>query len=447
MEQTRPCLPAHYREKSFDSPSQQFSAGERDHNNQNYHNYDAVLNPFSGHVVSAIRTSVPLHRSGENVRFSVPPSVDLSQIHHNRGILRGGRKSLAPGLNPRPEKRNKTRGQIGPGSYGFGKAPYVLPLQSDTGQEKRKTRRQRQSMWQSTEDKMDQDSFDSFHPPHVKTSIVRSQFIRVLRITNDPILQDRRLNEMQARLAQRGYPRSLLTKERSILQPEKNKRDKENCLVFATKYNVASNEISHIIKKHWHILRQSYPDITEFQDMPIVAYKRATTIGNKLVKTDAPKKTPLTFLGTPKIGIFPCRSCVQCTFVQKFDRFVHPTTQRTYELKNFLTCDTDFCIYVLRCPCGLLYVGETTQKVKGRISQHRSSIRCGHSHLPVPQHYAVAGHSCDQLTFFVVEQICKQRRGRNRVLKLKQREVFWIHELNTLWPNGLNRDYDLYVYI
>ena len=33
-------------------------------------------------------------------------------------------------------------------------------------------------------------------------------------------------------------------------------------------------------------------------------------------------------------------------------------------------------MYLITCPCGLQYVGMTTRKIKLRISEHRSTIRC-----------------------------------------------------------------------
>lgn len=41
--------------------------------------------------------------------------------------------------------RSRNRNPIGPGKYGYGKVPYILPLQTDTGQQPQKLRRQRQS--------------------------------------------------------------------------------------------------------------------------------------------------------------------------------------------------------------------------------------------------------------------------------------------------------------
>ena len=41
--------------------------------------------------------------------------------------------------------RSRTRGPIGPGKYGYGKAPYILPLQTDSAHPPQRLRRQRPS--------------------------------------------------------------------------------------------------------------------------------------------------------------------------------------------------------------------------------------------------------------------------------------------------------------
>ncbi|XP_077119983.1 thrombospondin type-1 domain-containing protein 4 isoform X2 [Ranitomeya variabilis] len=143
MEQTRPCLPGNYQERGRQVPSFQYSAGERSTSYQNKLGHDTSLNPYTGHVVSAIRTSVPLHRSGDNSRINVPVSSDLSQDHLGRGIVRN-RQGLPQGHISRFERRNRTRTPVSPGSYGYGKVPYILPLQSDTGQDRPRKKRQSQ---------------------------------------------------------------------------------------------------------------------------------------------------------------------------------------------------------------------------------------------------------------------------------------------------------------
>ncbi|XP_068131644.1 thrombospondin type-1 domain-containing protein 4 isoform X2 [Hyperolius riggenbachi] len=163
MEQTRPCLPANYHERSYQAPGHQYSAAERPSTHENTLSQETALNSQPGHVVSAIRTSVPLHRSGDNPRYSLPAAGDLN--HLGRGILRGNRHPLPQGQIP----RNRTRTPISPGSYGYGKVPYVLPLQSDTGQNSPRKRRQsgRQSVFEQTAARSRFSSHPSSHSSHL----------------------------------------------------------------------------------------------------------------------------------------------------------------------------------------------------------------------------------------------------------------------------------------
>lgn len=81
MEQTRPCLPGSYRGRSGPRPGTPARA-------------------FAGHVVSAVRTSVPLHRSREEPRG--PAALDASR---QGPVLRGSRHPQARGREPAAERR------------------------------------------------------------------------------------------------------------------------------------------------------------------------------------------------------------------------------------------------------------------------------------------------------------------------------------------------------
>ncbi|XP_053127963.1 thrombospondin type-1 domain-containing protein 4 isoform X2 [Hemicordylus capensis] len=148
MEQTRPCLPGYYYERSYHRPGQ-FSASERTLPHQQPQHQEEPLTPFSGHVISAIRTSVPLHKQEQQLprgglRAGVS-SAGRNDSHLSRGTSRGGRLSQSRRRSPKPERRGRNKNPIGPGKYGYGKVPYILPLQTDTGQLPSKPRRQRQS--------------------------------------------------------------------------------------------------------------------------------------------------------------------------------------------------------------------------------------------------------------------------------------------------------------
>ncbi|KAL4681969.1 hypothetical protein H8957_006719 [Semnopithecus entellus] len=122
MEQTRPCLPLSYRLRSGQRPGTPTRA-------------------FADHVVSAVRTSVPLHRSGDKT----PALAGTDASRQGPTVLRGSRHPQPQGREVTADRRSRTRGPIGPGKYGYGKAPYILPLQTDTAHMPQRLRRQKPS--------------------------------------------------------------------------------------------------------------------------------------------------------------------------------------------------------------------------------------------------------------------------------------------------------------
>nr|XP_003227484.1 PREDICTED: thrombospondin type-1 domain-containing protein 4 [Anolis carolinensis] len=148
MEQTRPCLPGYYYERNYRRPGQ-YAAPERTlAPHQQAPHQEQQLSPYSGHVISAIRTSVPLHRNEEASRASFRtgvPSGGRNDSHLSKGTSRGARPSQSRRRSPKLERRGRNKNPIGPGKYGYGKVPYILPLQTDTGQAPHKSRRKRQA--------------------------------------------------------------------------------------------------------------------------------------------------------------------------------------------------------------------------------------------------------------------------------------------------------------
>ncbi|CAJ0954261.1 unnamed protein product [Ranitomeya imitator] len=173
--------------------------------------------------------------------------------------------------------------------------------------------------------------------------------------------------------------------------------------------------------------------------------RRPKNIRDKVVRADlGSQKTAQnrTLTGHSRTGTFPCLSCRCCSNVIKGNEVVHPRTGKSYPIKEHYTCDTNYVVYIIKCPCGLLYVGETTQAIKDRISSHKSTIRCEKTWLPLPLHFKEARHNVSQLRFQIIERVPRPRRGGNHVRLLKQRETFWIYTLDSLHPRGLNREID-----
>ncbi|CAJ0927184.1 unnamed protein product [Ranitomeya imitator] len=168
-------------------------------------------------------------------------------------------------------------------------------------------------------------------------------------------------------------------------------------------------------------MHSSSPD-PEFQEHFLPCYKRPSNIRDSLVKAD--------------LGMVPFHAyiAINATSVIKGDVFHHPHSGKRYNIKGYFTCDSSFVIYAIKCPCGLLYIGETTQPIRSRISKHKSTIRCQNLLLPLPSHFIAKGHNISQLRFQILEHIPVQRRGGNIIHLLKKKEAYWIHELQTLAP-------------
>ncbi len=104
-------------------------------------------------------------------------------------------------------------------------------------------------------------------------------------------------------------------------------------------------------------------------------YKRSPNICDLLVRADVSPSVarPSHFLSIPS-GNYSCGRCAQCNFTTKTNVFSHPHSGREFKIKGVITCTTKNVIYMIKCPCGLAYIGKTQRALKTRIAEHRRSI-------------------------------------------------------------------------
>ncbi|CAJ0955407.1 unnamed protein product [Ranitomeya imitator] len=276
-------------------------------------------------------------------------------------------------------------------------------------------------------------SYQSCHPKAVKKAIPCSQFDRVRRIVSDPDICSQRLDEIENTFLDRGYPRQVLRRCRNIENRDRSLEPSVRIPLVHT-FHPYMYKLHHKIRKHWHILKDSFPKIPEFQAPFLPCFRRPNNLKNKIVRSDvgSPASTlRQTFLQTPRRGTFPCLQCAQCANVLRGHKISHPLTGADIPIRGFFTCQSTQVVYAIKCPCGKIYVGETSQAIKDRISHHKSDIRCGKFHLPIPYHFREGGHSIAQLRFLVLEQISLNRRGdkemgghhRSPILQFAQHSV------------------------
>lgn len=147
----------------------------------------------------------------------------------------------------------------------------------------------------------------------------------------------------------------------------------------------------------------------------------------------------------PLVGKYQCHKalCKTCKFVQHGKKSFS-TKGKTYQLKDFFNSSSDFVIYGLTCPCGLIYVGSTIRALRTRFGDHRRLIEGGTDPHTVPRHFPeVHQKSTNGLQVWVIEQIPSSLSAAERFKKLCARETFWIYNLDVLSPGGINEGIEI----
>ena len=113
------------------------------------------------------------------------------------------------------------------------------------------------------------------------------------------------------------------------------------------------------------------------------------------------------------------------------------TTGKEYKIFCNVNYKTPNVVYLLDCHvCGSQYVGESVQPFNKRMNGHRSDLT-KKTLLPVSQHFVSPGHSLDDFgrsKIYIIDHNPSWKENQRQ-----KRESFWIRELQTLHPEGINK--------
>ena len=135
----------------------------------------------------------------------------------------------------------------------------------------------------------------------------------------------------------------------------------------------------------------------------------------------------------PDPGCRKCGKCrVSCPILKEGKQFTSTNTKRTYPIRQKLTCDSSYLIYLATCKnCSGQYVGKSQTSFKKRHSNHKCEIRkiiggLGH-------HYGGNGCGYEHLSIQLIEGV---EEGNQQALC--DREIFWQNQLRCYVQNGGN---------
>ena len=99
------------------------------------------------------------------------------------------------------------------------------------------------------------------------------------------------------------------------------------------------------------------------------------------------------------------------------------------------SCTSQNVIYLIECKrCNMQYIGQTNQKVSKCMNSHRFDINNyddqGYA-TNVALHFNLDSYSLDDFRFVPIDIVNNET---DRLCK----ETYWIHELDTLHPKGMN---------
>lgn len=204
-------------------------------------------------------------------------------------------------------------------------------------------------------------------------------------------------------------------------------------------------EIEDIFKRHWHMLCMDKVLKETLPENPSFIYRKTPNFGDRIVKKVLnPPNRPCMFWD--HAGFFSCRRCKACLQINHpirgLIKFISTGNNRTFKISEFITCGTTHVIYVLQCPCNLMYMGRTKKTLK-----NGSKIEIGFKYQSVLLHFKKYHNQYPTgLKFWGVNRIHPNWRGSNLICEISKRETKRMF-LNTLMPGGMNIELDVNCFI
>ena len=220
----------------------------------------------------------------------------------------------------------------------------------------------------------------SCHVYHSKKSIPYSQALRLNRICSENSSYDKRCNELEVWLRERGYSDKLVRqqilkarthKRKDLLNNMKDKRN-DYQLVFNITYYPYFSKLKDTMSFLHLLLTPDQEHQKVFHKVPIIGFRRAKSLKDILVRAKVP---PLQknegFCG-------PCKKprCEICKHMVNTNSFKSTTTQRTYFIRpENLKCSSENVVYLFTCKtCSKQYTG-STEDFRPRFNNYRCAHR------------------------------------------------------------------------
>ena len=284
----------------------------------------------------------------------------------------------------------------------------------------------------------------SCHVFHSKRAIPYSQALRLNRICSNNRLFDKRCDQLEAWLMERGYSGRLVRQQ--ILRARKfNRKDllnkeRQDCtspdLIFNITYHPAFSKLKTVLSNIHILLAVNQEHQKVFPTPPIIGFRKGKSLKDLLVRAKLPQLQQEESLSTNCGG----KKCQVCSYVKNTDTFSGKEGKMFNVKGGRLDCNSSYVIYLVTCKtCKLQYVGSTTTSFRVRFNNYKQAERYYnsgrqdkvlqkyfHSHFNEADHNGMGDWS-----YTLID--CAEDS-----LSLRRKESFWQYKLGTFAPEGLN---------
>ena len=284
--------------------------------------------------------------------------------------------------------------------------------------------------------RLETDDLKHTHPAHTFKNIPYSLALRLVRIVSEKSTLTNRFQELRTMLISRDYNinivnaaierASKLDRNEVLKKVIKLKTDRA---VFAITYNPRLPSITKTVTKHWHTMTKNKHIKEIFPQPPMIAYKQPPNLKAMLCRA---KLADITRPKRSATGMIRCtKSCNVCIYYNH-TKEIKARTGEKFQMNGAFGCHTTGVIYLTICTkCKKQYVGQTGRTFYERIMEH---LRCIKNETKVwGEHFQ--NSKCKSKDFLV--QVIEKVTPNSETLRL-QREKFWINQLDTKKPFGLN---------
>ena len=293
--------------------------------------------------------------------------------------------------------------------------------------------------------------YSSYHPRSMKENIPYGQALRVKKICTNKDDLESSMETLKNNFINRGYPQDKIDKDieraKSVERQEllrKSNKKREGNLCFCTTYNRNLPNIRGIINNNWHLLHVNKEISTTFNNTPILAFRRNRNLKQLIGQHHLSRNKKLSSNKRKSGGSQPCLSQVGnicCKQLVSTNKFQSHKTKSSYTIRHHMNCNSKNVIYLAECILcpNTQYVGKTEPPWKRRLYGHRSDSKKADA-IEFDQHFQLPGHNfSEHARFTLIEKMnTGPPKGQTHTQRLENREDFWMLQLKTIKPDGLN---------